>query len=245
MNPENTNQLIKIMRITKYLSGATALAALMTGTVANAAITVTSQSSASRIAFDDTGTEIGGVSFTTTGTYDGILFNQWTPVSTFQTPKTIGGSVTAVFSAGVNATTSVISNAGSQQYTTIAYTSGNGAGTLTISGLDINKQYLIQYGFHDNRDGSYPYETIATLTLSDTTFASQPMSFGATGTADDYELVAAQVSGTTSLALFMPVDTTGTTTGPHWTSFSVHVIPEPSTALLGGLGLLVLLRRRR
>lgn len=31
----------------------------------------------------------------------------------------------------------------------------------------------------------------------------------------------------------------------HVSGFSVHVIPEPSTALLGGLGLLALLRRRR
>ena len=84
------------MKKNNYLFATTALAALMTGAIANAAITVSSQSSASRIAFDNTGTEIGGVTFTTPGTYDGIAFSQWTPTGSFLTGKTISGGVSAV-----------------------------------------------------------------------------------------------------------------------------------------------------
>ena len=93
---KNINQASKDMKKNNYLFATTALAALMTGAIANAAITVSSQSSASRIAFDNTGTEIGGVTFTTPGTYDGIAFSQWTPTGSFLTGKTISGGVSAV-----------------------------------------------------------------------------------------------------------------------------------------------------
>ncbi len=231
------------MKKTKYLFAATALAALMTGAVANAAtITVSSLSSAAKIAFVDTDpTEIGGVSFTTDATYDGIAFSNWT--GDVAIAKTLSAGVSIVGPAsgfGSNRT----GIGGTDQYTTVTYGGSNEAGTFTISGLDIGKIYRIQYGFVDTRDGSYPYSVNATLTLSDASFATQAISIGATGTADDYELVEAQVSGTTSLALFLPQ--AGNGVGPAISSFSVHeMIPEPSTALLGGLSLLGLLRRRR
>ena len=229
------------MQKTKYLFGATALAALMTGAVANAAITVTSLSSATKIAFDDTGTELGGVSFTTTATYDGILFENWTGnVTTAKTFGVSGVSIVGSASFGTNRT----GLGGAEQYAQVTYTSGNDPGSFSISGLDILKTYRIQYGFQDGRDGSFPYSVNTTLTLSDASFATQSLSIGAAGTADDYELITAEVSGTTSLLLSLPV--AGNGVGPLTNAFSVHeVIPEPSTALLGGLALLGLLRRRR
>ena len=229
------------MQTTKYLFGATALAALMTGAVANAAITVTSLSSATKIAFDDTGTELGGVSFTTTATYDGILFENWTGnVTTAKTFGVSGVSIVGSASFGTNRT----GLGGAEQYAQVTYTSGNDPGSFSISGLDILKTYRIQYGFQDGRDGSFPYSVNTTLTLSDASFATQSLSIGAAGTADDYELITAEVSGTTSLLLSLPV--AGNGVGPLTNAFSVHeVIPEPSTALLGGLALLGLLRRRR
>ena len=232
------------MQTTKYLFGATALAALMTGAVANAAITVTSLSSATKIAFDDTGlVEIGGVSFTTTATYDGILFENWTGnVTTAKAFGVSGVSIVGSASFGNNRT----GLGGADQYAQVTYTSNNDPGSFSISGLDIGKTYRIQYGFQDGRDGSFPYSVTTTLTLSDASFATQSLSIGAAGTADDYELITAEVSGTTSLLLSLP--TAGNGVGAITNAFSVHeieAVPEPSAALLGGLGLLGLLARRR
>jgi hypothetical protein len=239
--PANTNQTSRDMKKTNYLFAATAIAALMTGAVANAAITVSSLSSATKIAFDDTGlVEIGGVSFTTTATYDGILFENWTGNVT--TAKTLSAGVSIVGSAsfGTNRT----GLGGADQYAQVTYTSSNAPGSFTISGLDMGKTYRIQYGFQDGRNGSFPYSVNTTLTLSDASFATQSLSIGAAGTADDYELITAEVSGTTSLLLSLP--TAGNGVGAVTNAFSVHeIIPEPSAALLGGLGLLGLLRRRR
>ena len=229
------------MKKTKYLFAATALAALMTGAVANAAITVSSLSSASKIVFDDTGTELGGVMFAATANYDGIAFDNWAGAVT--TPKFFGASTVSITgTANYNGQTGL---GGADQYSQVKYTGDNLGGTVTIDGLDSLKTYRIQYGFHDGRDGEYPYSVNTTLTLSDATFANQTLSFGATGTADDYELITAEVSGTTSLALLLP-QSTGPDVGSIINAISVHeVIPEPSAALLGGLGLLGLLARRR
>ena len=230
------------MKKTKYLFAATALAALMTGAVANAAITVSSLSSATKIAFDDTGTELGGVMFANTATYDGIAFSQWTGVVTI--PKTFGASAVSVTgTANYDGQTGL---GGADQYSQVKYAGDNQGGTVTINGLDSLKTYRIQYGFHDGRVGSYPYSVNTTLTLSDATFANQSLSFGATDPADDYELITAEVSGTTSLEFLLPQSTVPFAVGSIFSAISVHeVIPEPSAALLGGLGLLGLLARRR
>ena len=231
------------MKMKKYFSGALALVALMAATSANAGIVVMPTSySSSHIVFDNTDTTlIGGVTFASSGTYDGIAFSQWT--GNVSTSKALSAGVSAVATAsyGTNRT----GLGGDQQYATVTYTSGNAPGSLTISGLDSSKSYHIQYGFQDGRNGSYPYHVTATLTLSDTTNATTDLSIGASGTSDDYALILATVSGTTSLKLDLPTSTFNGV-GSIFNAFSVHeTIPEPSAALLGGMGLLGMLTRRR
>ena len=238
---DNPNH-IKFMKKTKYLIGATSLAALLTGTVANAAIVTATQYSASHIVFDNTNTLIGGVTFFTAGTYDGIAFTQWTGNVTTATALSAG--VTAVGSASFGTNRTNLPG-GNQQYTTVTYTSGNAPGSVTISGLDSGQEYLIQYGFEDGRVGSFPYSVTATLTLSDASTGTTPLAIGAVTTADDFALITATVSGTTSLKLDLPT-AAGNGVGPIINAFSVHqTVPEPSAALLGGMGLLGLLARRR
>jgi hypothetical protein len=108
------------------------------------------------------------------------------------------------------------------QYATVAYTSGSAPGSLTISGLDAGHSYRVQYGFCDQRVGSYPYSVSAVLTLADASTTPVPLSIGATTTADDYALITATVTGSTSLRLDLPQAPNGV--GPSIAGFAVHQI---------------------
>jgi hypothetical protein len=212
-----------IVRASRRLCGTGVLALILSVPAALAGISVSSQSSDTRIAFVDTDpTEIGGTSFAAAGTYDGIVFSQWTGAVTTAKTLSAGVSIAGTASYGANRT----GLGGTQQYNQVTYTNSNAAGTFTITGLDSLKTYRIQYGFHDGRNGSFPYSVNATLTLSDNSFATQAISIGAVGTADDYELVEAQVSGTTSLALLLPQ--AGNGIGSAIAAFSVHEITPPA-----------------
>jgi hypothetical protein len=102
----------------------------------------------------------------------------------------------------------------------------------------VGQQYLVQFVFADTRsDGG-------TLTLQGNT--------GVTGNSTDttysytdgrYLVVNAQFTADTADTTWIPNVSGGS--GEQINAIRIVAIPEPSAALLGGLGLLALLRRRR
>lgn len=180
-------------------------------------VTAASSYGTTRIPFVNSGTLVGAAVFGNAGIWDGIPFSLWSPP--FTTAKALGAGVSAVASASWNSTTSL---GGVDQYATVAYTSGSAPGSLTISGLDAGHSYRVQYGFCDQRVGSYPYSVSAVLTLADASTTPVPLSIGATTTADDYALITATVTGSTSLRLDLPQAPNGV--GPSIAGFAVHQI---------------------
>jgi uncharacterized protein YjdB len=179
-----------------------------------------SSNSANHIVFDNSQTLVGAAVFGNVGTYDGIPFSLW--AAPFSTTKALGSGVSVVASPSWNSIDELLGGDG--QYAAVAYAAAtNSAGSLTVGGLDSAKQYLFQIGFCDTRT-NYPYNVLATLTLSDNTTASTPLAFGASPTSDDYALLTVTVSGTTSLKLDLPMATNGV--GPIIGGFAVHQFPS-------------------
>lgn len=119
------------------------------------------------------------------------------------------------------------------------YFTGNNqpAENMTISGLEIGQEYQIQAWFNDQRD----LAATGTTTLS-------------SAGGNSVGLVSSTPGGQYALGTFTANATTqvftihGANTGATLNMFQVRnitAVPEPSAALLGGLGLLALLRRRR
>jgi uncharacterized protein YjdB len=171
--------------------------------------------SSSHIVFDNTQTLIGAAAFGNAGTYDRIAFTLWP--APYTTPKALGAGVSVVASPAWDSLTAL---GGDGQYATAAYTSGSSPGSLTVSGLDSAKQYQFQIGLCDKR-GSFPYAVAATLTLSDGTTGTAPLSIGTAATDDDYALLTVTVSGTTSLKLDLPQAANGV--GPILGGLAVHL----------------------
>ena len=107
---------------------------------------------------------------------------------------------------------------------------------MSISGLTVGREYLYQ-AYWEGVTGQTLSVTIEGDTLNNVADA-------ALGVLISYQFTA----GDDTLNIFMDRDD-GITTGDlnNWISgYSLQTtVPEPSTALLGGLGLLALLRRRR
>lgn len=102
--------------------------------------------------------------------------------------------------------------------------------TITISGLSIGQEYRLQLISNNPRDGMFDVEgSTHTLSGGDN---GQPVVLAATWTATDDTLNVALVG-------------TSHGDGPHFNGYVLQTIPEPAATLLGGLGLLTLMRRRR
>lgn len=113
---------------------------------------------------------------------------------------------------------------------------------ITVSGLDAGKSYQLQFLFGDPRT-AYPYSNTVTATDSSSNNATASLSYGSSSPTDQFAMLTAVVSGSTSFKFqSFKAASAG---GPGISGLVVHSAPEPSTALLGGLGLLALLRRRR
>lgn len=110
--------------------------------------------------------------------------------------------------------------------------------TLTLTGLTLNQEYQLQFWAADYRTQYGDLGRSETLTAGNT---SGSLSFLRNGgsASGSYILGTFTADGTTQA---ITVNGTG---DAIVNAFQVRAIPEPGAALLGGLGMLALLRRRR
>lgn len=126
-----------------------------------------------------------------------------------------------------------------QNYATLLdtahYMSPNGAASFTFSNLTIGQNYLLQFWVADYRNS--PEDRQLTLTAGNTS--------GVLHHLNNTGIQGSFVIGTfTADALSQTVNVSDTHE-PQINAVQLRAIPEPSSALLGGLGLLALFRRRR
>jgi hypothetical protein len=119
----------------------------------------------------------------------------------------------------------------------IYQSTGSGGVTITLNNLDFNQQYLVQIWtpFWDGANWRTQFVAGNSSGLLDL------------GHPDGITRMSQYVVGNfTADATTQTIQATGELAGYGIPSFiQVRAIPEPSSALLGGLGLLALLRRRR
>lgn len=165
---------------------------------------------------------------TTDYTINGVLFDGIT--SGFSNSGTAFGGYGSL--AGSDADYGAALNSG-------MYFTGNNqpAENMTISGLEIGQEYQIQAWFNDQRS----LASTGTTTLSSAGGNSVGLVSNTPG--GQYALGTFTANATTQVFTIQ-----GANTGATLNMFQVRnitAVPEPSAALLGGLGLLALLRRRR
>lgn len=114
---------------------------------------------------------------------------------------------------------------------------------MTLSGLTVGKDYKVQFVLADNRDNT-GYATILSKGGNVTGDSAETLYSYTDG---KFAVITASFNADATTAQFQPGQKWGGGGSDATFVSGVHVpaIPEPSTALLGGLGLLALLRRRR
>jgi MYXO-CTERM domain-containing protein len=166
---------------------------------------------------------------------------------TFLTSGGVGTTINVVgVTQGGNRAWSQATLSGSTDalFHTIAFANHNSSPgyEITVSGLDAGKSYQLQFLFGDPRT-SYPYSNTVTAFDSSSNTDTATVSYGSSSPTDQFAMLTAVVSGSTSFRFQSFKGASGG--GPGIAGLVVHSVPEPSAALLGGLGLLALLRRRR
>lgn len=114
--------------------------------------------------------------------------------------------------------------------------------TITIAGAGItaDTDYDIRFYSLDTQHGGTG-GTVTYAGLSGTTGGTS-IAYKTTNTTLGNSSLSSWTSNSSSQIV---IGVTGTNEGPRVSGMEITVIPEPSAALLGGLGLLALLRRRR
>jgi hypothetical protein len=202
-----------------------------------------SQSHAANVVWNSVQTPSADSDVSTTGTYvgsyvstpaAGVVVNGVTFTNTFTGGITVGdngwGYATwpnYAAAAPLSANYKLLLNGASEQIT-----------TLTLSNLTINQQYLIQIWAADYRDGIPSRQQ----TITGGSNTSGVLSWGNNGSpGGSFVIGTFTANSTTQLFTFATANATGT----NINAMQLRAIPEPSAALLGSLGMLALLRRRR
>jgi hypothetical protein len=128
----------------------------------------------------------------------------------------------------------------------VAYSNSSQGYSISLTGLDAGRSYQMQFLFGDPRT-TYPHTR--TVTISDNLLPSPNtstaiLSYGGVAVGDEFAVLTAVVSGSTSFTFTSPSTGPGTG-GPLIAGLVVQSVPEPSAVLLGGFAVLGLLRRRR
>ncbi|TAE91390.1 MAG: PEP-CTERM sorting domain-containing protein [Verrucomicrobia bacterium] len=110
--------------------------------------------------------------------------------------------------------------------------------TFTLSNLTVGQQYLIQFLVADNRSYIGPVNRNQTITAGGST--SGLLTYGVDAPSFASSVIGTFTADATSLDF-----TFSANQSTQVNSIFVTAVPEPSAALLGGLGVLALLRRRR
>lgn len=172
-------------------------------------------------------TTFGGLTWLDTVSAGGI-YNQATTIDFYyHQPGVAWGAAASVFYSG-----------GPDLLNSGGYWGSNTNAILDLRGFNVGQEYLVQFVFADTRyDGgtlSLQGNTGVTGNSSNTTYSY---------TDGRYLVVNAQFTADATDATWIPNVSGGA--GEQINAIRVVAIPEPSAALIGGLGLLALLHRRR
>jgi hypothetical protein len=181
--------------------------------------------SATRIPFVNTGTLVGAAVFGNPGTYDGIPFSLWnTPHATPTLSLGSGVSVTMAITGGDGGGSVTGAAFGTdQQYQFGAYANSTPRGlTLTFTGLVSSRQYQFQFAYGDTRI-LYDYNEDVTVTVDGSAPVAVRLAYGSAAAGDEYALLTATATNTTTLVLTLPQTVSGFH-GPMQAGFSVHTL---------------------
>ena len=264
LSSENTHQTPPK---TKHISANMRITSIISKLSASAAIALTMSVSPAQGAVSLISNYVGGTAPTINSSYgtlefalnmggagltrDGITFTAagTTPSGATRNFLTSGGVGATINVVGVtqggtrNWATTTLSGSTDSLFHTIAFAnhSTSPGYEITVSGLDATKSYQVQF-LHGDPRTAYPYTSNASVTDSSLNVATAPMTYGSASANDEFAMLTMVVSGSTSFKYRSFNTGTG---GPGISGLVVHSVPEPTAALLGGLGLLSLLRRRR